>query len=389
LRDADIAFYEQRAAEDPWSAADRSQLAGLWLQRGRESGDPEDYRRAESAARAAISLREQRNGKARLVLASSLLALHRFEEALEAAASLVKDEPEVLVYRALLAEIQMELGHYDDAKASFDSLYHARRDLAVAPRLARWLEIRGEPARARRILEDALAQATRRADLPAEQVAWFYLRVADQAMRFGRLRDAERALDAGLRVQPDDGRLLAAHARIAALRGKWHESLRYIERAAARADIATLALAGDAESALGNASRAEHYYSQAEAAYAANPEPFARQWTQFRIEHRREIAETLELLKQETLVRRDVLGWDLLAWAHYQAGQYAEADRAITEAMRMGTQDALLFFHAGMIQRALSRNDSSRTLLKRALSIHRVFHPFYADSARRTLEALE
>jgi tetratricopeptide (TPR) repeat protein len=301
----------------------------------------------------------------------------------------VKDEPEVLVYRALLAEIQMELGHYDDAKASFDSLYHARRDLAVAPRLARWLEIRGEPARARRILEDALAQATRRADLPAEQVAWFYLRVADQAMRFGRLRDAERALDAGLRVQPDDGRLLAAHARIAALRGKWHESLRYIERAAARADIATLALAGDAESALGNASRAEHYYSQAEAAYAANPEPFARQWTQFRIEHRREIAETLELLKQETLVRRDVLGWDLLAWAHYQAGQYAEADRAITEAMRMGTQDALLFFHAGMIQRALSRNDSSRTLLKRALSIHRVFHPFYADSARRTLEALE
>jgi len=388
LRDADIAFYEKRAAEDPWSAADRAQLAGLWLQRGRESGDPADFRRAEAAARASTALREGRNGRARLVHASSLLALHRFPEAYEVARALVRDEPDIVGYRALLAEIQLELGRYDEAAISFDSLYFARRDLAVAPRLARWMEIRGETVRARRILQAALATATTRSDLPPEQLAWFHLRLADHALRAGRLREAERTLKAGLRQQPEDGRLLAARARIAAQRGRWRESIRLVERAGERADLASLALAGDAFDALGEHARAQHYFSQVEHGYAANPEPFARQWSQFRVDHARRLPETIALLREEVAIRPDVLGWDLLAWALYQNGQYEEAARAMGQALRMGTQDATLMYHAGMIERALGRADSARTLLESALRLQPRFHHLYADTARRALRNL-
>ena len=388
LRDADIAFYEKRAAEDPWSAADRAQLAGLWLQRGRESGDPADFRRAEAAARASTALREGRNGRARLVHASSLLALHRFPEAYEVARALVRDEPDIVGYRALLAEIQLELGRYDEAAISFDSLYFARRDLAVAPRLARWMEIRGETVRARRILQAALATATTRSDLPPEQLAWFHLRLADHALRAGRLREAERTLKAGLRQQPEDGRLLAARARIAAQRGRWRESIRLVERAGERADLASLALAGDAFDALGEHARAQHYFAQVEHGYAANPEPFARQWSQFRVDHARRLPETIALLREEVAIRPDVLGWDLLAWALYQNGQYEEAARAMGQALRMGTQDATLMYHAGMIERALGRADSARTLLESALRLQPRFHHLYADTARRALRNL-
>lgn len=38
LRGRDITFYETRVVEDPQSAADLAQLAGLYLQRGREIG---------------------------------------------------------------------------------------------------------------------------------------------------------------------------------------------------------------------------------------------------------------------------------------------------------------------------------------------------------------
>jgi tetratricopeptide (TPR) repeat protein len=388
LRDADIAFYARRAEEDPWSAADRAQLAGLWLQRGRESGDPENFRQAERAARSSVTLREGHNGKARLVLASSLLALHRFAEAHEIARDLVRDDPDIVGYRALLAEIQLELGRYEEAGASFDTLYAARRDLAVAPRLARWLEIRGEPARARRILDDALATAQARSDLPAEQRAWFYLRVGDLALRQGRLRDAGRALRAGLEAQPDDGRLIVARARLAALRGNARETLRLVRRAGARADLAALALAGDACLQLGDSVQAEAYFAQVESGHAANPEPFARQWSQYRVDHARRLPETVALLRAEIRSRPDVLGWDLLAWALYQSGRYVEARAAATQALRMNTQDASMLFHAGMIEHALGDDVRARERLEAALRINARFHPDHPAVARRVLRQI-
>src|SRR2546422_7931451 len=48
-RDADIAFYVRRVAADPIGAADRSRLAGLYLQRGRETAGFGGYRRGPGA----------------------------------------------------------------------------------------------------------------------------------------------------------------------------------------------------------------------------------------------------------------------------------------------------------------------------------------------------
>ncbi|MBI4521874.1 MAG: hypothetical protein HY701_13635, partial [Gemmatimonadetes bacterium] len=215
-RERDIAFYAERAERDPVAAADRAQLAALYLQQARETGALEDYRRAEEHARASLSLRSSRNGKAQLSLASSLLAQHRFAEALVAAHALVALEPDRTSYQALLGEIQLELGLYDEARRTFQALVSARDNLAVAPRLARWAEIEGRPGEARVILGAARDEAMRRSDLPNEQVAWFHLRVVDFALRYGRLAEAERALALGLSAAPEDPRLLAAAARLAA-----------------------------------------------------------------------------------------------------------------------------------------------------------------------------
>jgi predicted Zn-dependent protease len=225
VRSADVAFYEVRVAGDPASAVDRTHLAALYLQRARETSDEEDYRRAEQSARASLELRTRRNGAASVVLASALLAQHRFTEARDAARHLVDAEPEVDAYRALLGETCLELGDYAGARAAFDSIGRSgRRSLAVAPRLARWAEIQGDTTGARRILRDAIAAAGALQDLPREQAAWFHLRLADLELRQGRERGAERALRDGLALHPDDHRLLAALARLAAVRHDWREA---------------------------------------------------------------------------------------------------------------------------------------------------------------------
>jgi hypothetical protein len=52
--------------------------------------------------------------------------------------------------------------------------------------------------------------------------------------------------------------------------------------------------------------------------------------------------------------RRDVYGYDLLAWALYKSARFAEARVAMREAMAQGTHDPLLSHHARTIERAFT-----------------------------------
>src|SRR2546425_12709927 len=73
-RDADIAFYVRRVAADPIGAADRSRLAGLYLQRARETADFGDYRRARRAGRPGPARRLAPHEKTPVCVASAFLA---------------------------------------------------------------------------------------------------------------------------------------------------------------------------------------------------------------------------------------------------------------------------------------------------------------------------
>jgi tetratricopeptide (TPR) repeat protein len=390
VRDQDIAFYQARAARDPWSAADLTSLAALYLQRARESGDYEDWRRAEGAARRSLLLRESRNTRALHVLAAALLGQHRFIEARTAAERLVELEPDRPSYRALLGEIQMELGDYDVASRSFAGLLTERRNLAVAPRLARWAELTGHPERARAVLLEAREEAMLRVDLPREQVTWFHLRLGELASRHGRLDEAEEWFETGLSLEPNDFRLWSALARVAMCRGDWRRAVRYGDRAVAiNSDLGTLALLGDAYRALGDSVRSAGYYAAVESTAAAQPEPYNRVWTQFRLDHAIGLEATRALLERELESRRDVLGYDLVAWARFLTGDLAGARSAITGAIRLGTRDATLLYHAGAIAAASGSREEARRLLAKALEMNPRFHHRLADSARSLLGVIE
>ena len=273
----EIAFFQARVHRDPYSNLDLASLAGLLLQRGRETGNPKDFRRAEEAARRSLALGTGHNVGTYRILAASLLDQHRFVEALEAARALVEAEPEDPVYRALLGEVQLELGDYHAARVTFGSLESARQHLAVAPALARWHEITGDTRAARGLLYAARDQAAARLDLPRAQLAWFHLRVGDFELRIGRLKQAERAFRTGLELNPEDYRLLAAMARLEALRGRWDQAVEYGDDAIAVAfDPTTLGLIAEAKAALGDSAAAQDYLTAMEVATSSGDEPFHR-----------------------------------------------------------------------------------------------------------------
>jgi tetratricopeptide (TPR) repeat protein len=389
IRDLDIEFYRARVTRDPHSARDFTQLAGLYLQRARETADNGDLLRAEETARHSLELRRGRNEAAFGVLASSLLAQHRFTEAHEVAARLLAADSTSVAARGLLAETALELGRYDEAGRLFGTLASYRGELGVAPRLAHWEELRGRPEQARRLLREARDEATRRHGVPREQVAWFQLRLGDLALRTGHLDEAERELVAGLRIAPGDYRLLGTLARVRAARHDWRGAASEGERAIAGAlDPATLGLLSDAYAALGDSAKAGEYYRAMALAVLRQPGPYHRAWSLFLLDHDREVPRVLAKVRGELRTRRDIYGYDLLAWALHRSGRDAEALAPMRRALELGTRDAMLFYHAGMIAAALGDTASAHARLETALAINPWWHPSQPDTARALLDSL-
>jgi tetratricopeptide (TPR) repeat protein len=290
-------------------------------------------------------------------------------------------------YRALLGELQMELGDYAGARATFGSLEPARANLGVAPRYARWLELTGRTNDARTVLHGAARDAAARGDLPREQVAWFHLRVGDLELRNGRLDAAERAFRAGLAANPEDYRLLGEIARLAAARGEWKASLELGGRAIAQVlDPATLAVMSDAALASRDRAKSEEYARAMEVSVRGQAGSLHRGWGLFLLDRGRQVDAVAAQAARDLATRPDVYGYDLLAWALHGQGRNAEAARAMSSALRLGTRDATLFYHAGMIERALGHDAAARRHLSAALEVN----PYFAQArkARAVLDSI-
>ena len=390
ILDEDIVFYETRAAADPYSAGDHARLALLLLERGRTRGDPDDAVRAEQAARLSLAARTAHNDAAAELLAASLLEQHRFADARDVARYLVARDTGSIAYRALLAETELELGAYQVADSIFRSLQPHWRALPVAPRVARWQEVNGrlEDARlALRILNrDALADSY----LPRSQVAWTHYRLGDFEMRYGHAEAARAALQAGLRLAPDDYRLLAAMARLEAGDGNWPAAIALADRSSAVvADPDVLGLLSDAHAALGDSAQARRYERAVAALSLGSPGAMHRSWSLFWLDRGEHVEEVLARARKEAVVRRDVHGDDVLAWALHVAGHSAEAKVVIERALSQGTRDPSMLFHAGMISRALGSDDDARRQLEGALALNPRFHPVHASTAATVLDSLK
>lgn len=352
-RDTQIAVWNQALAADAQSALAMGHLAALHLQRAREGGTWDDYVQAESLARRSLQTRVKRNARTAVTLTQALLAQHRFPEALDVARRLVSWEPDPVEYRALLGEVAMEVGDDSTAAAMFAYAWSARRNLSVAPRLARWLELTNQVEKARRVMSDARDAAIARRDVPRETKAWFHMRVGDIELRAGRAKAAAQAFRAGLAIEPQDPRLLAAMARVADHEGDPGAVIAWGERAIGiQMEPATLGLLASAYETRGDSAKANEYGQALALVAASQPGPFHRAWSLYLLDRGEQVDRIVERSQDELQVRKDVYGYDLAAWAMFRAGRLREARVLMARAMRFNTPDPLLATHARMITAA-------------------------------------
>jgi tetratricopeptide (TPR) repeat protein len=230
------------------------------------------------------------------------------------------------------------------------------------------------------------AQATSPHD--PERVAWCHVQLGDALLNSGKPAEAEREFDRALFVFPGYGTALNAKARARVAAGDPEAALEIYRREHEARPSADTALAlGDLYAKLGRGDEAHRHYAAFE---SLEPENAAAEndmhhlvayWT----DHDKNLDEALALARKERERRKDVYTCDALAWALYKKGLHAEAKAAADEALRLGTRDPRLLYHAGMIAYALGDRGLGAKHLRQALDINPSFDVLQADVARRTL----
>ena len=89
------------------------------------------------------------------------------------------------------------------------------------------------------------------------------------------------------------------------------------------------------------------------------------------------------LARQGYQFRPSIFGDDVLAWALARNGSCGEALHYSRLSLRLGTRDAVKYFHRGMIERCLGDAPAARLWFNRALALNPHFSVRWSPGARR------
>jgi tetratricopeptide (TPR) repeat protein len=388
--DVAIKFFQGRIKNNQDDVISYTLLGESYLRQARETGDIASYQRAQASLEKALDLLPGYS-PASAALAAVHYAQHNFVEATELAGQVYQEDPRITQALATLGDAHLALGNYQKAKAAYQELAQTSLTPPVRARLAHLAELKGNTEEALQLMQRAADEALK-SGASREGVAWYLLRLGDLYFNTGHVDEAGQHYEAALRVFDDYYLGLAGLGKVRAAQGDYEAALDLYERATAIIPQPEfLAALGDVYAITGQSDKARFQYDTVEyigKLGVINWQVYNRQLANFYSDHDMHLDEALRLALTELEFRKDIYGYDAAAWACYKNGQYEKARQLIEHAMRLGTRDAKLYYHAGMIARAQSRTADARRLLSEALAINPHFDLLQARIARSTLDTL-
>jgi len=373
----------------PTDARAYGQLGEAYLQRGRETGDPSYYSKADASLTSALDLAPA-DFEAMVSRGSLALTRHQFEEALVWAERARAINPYRSAIYGIIGDARIELGQYDAAFEAYQEMMDRRPELASYSRVSYARELLGDIDGA--IV--AMQQAVKLGAPNGENTAWCRVQLGNlYATYHGDLAAAEAEYRRALVGFPDYVHARVGLGRVAAARGDYRAAIAIFEPLVQAMPLPEFIIAlGDLYTIEGRTDDAERQYALVRVVQQLSRENGVDtdlELVLFDADHRREPADTVERARQQYASRPSIKAADTLAWALYQAGDYPAAWAASEQALRLGSLDPLLAFHAGMIAHQFGEAGRAREHLRRALTLSPSFSVIHANQARQTLAALE
>lgn len=374
---------QERVAQEPNDAEGYALLGLTYLQQVRETADANYYGLAEKALNEALT-RDPQQLQALLGQGILALARHDFAQALvwgEQAQTLNPYSAEAL---GVLVDANVELGRYETAVATAQQMVNLRPNLASYSRVAYLRELHGDADGA----IAAMSQAAQAGAPGQEETLWTLVQLGNLYLNQGRLEEATAVYNQALQTRSDYPFAQAGLARVQAAQGNLESAIETFEQLVGRLPLPEFAITlGELYLATGRPEKAQPQFDLVHLIQQLNTEAGMNvdlELALFEANHG-DPAQALRLATAAYDSRPSLYAADTLAWALHKNGDSETAWQYSQEALRLGTQDATLHFHAGMIAQAVGKTSESQHHLSQALAINPTFSVLDAPIAQELL----
>jgi tetratricopeptide (TPR) repeat protein len=358
-------------------------LLGLaYQQRARETGDPGYYTKSAGALDRARSL-DPEDYLVYSGLGSLALSRHRFAKALRLGEQAHELSPTTARNYGVIGDAEIELGRYGAAFRDFNAMNRLKPGLSSYARVSYGRELIGNTAGAIRAMKLAVDAATD----TVEPTAWTHVQLGKLYFNHGRITAAEREFRLANATFPNYAYGLDALAAAEAARGRLRRAIALEREAVGLIPLPQyVATLGDLYRVTGRPQAAQRQYAligAIEKLLRANGVRVDLEIALFDVDHGIRLSHALALARTGRRERPSIDGDDVLAWARARNGQCSAALGYSKRALRLGTQDAVKFFHRGMIERCLGDGAAARVWFERALALNPHFSILWSPVARK------
>jgi len=369
--DQQIKNGQKAILDSPKDANKYAQLCQSYLQKVRETADTSLYAECDNLLAKAFKIDDLSSD---VIAAQAAVAYgkHDFNKGLSLAMQAQQINPNVVSYYGLIGDGQIELGQYDEAVASIQTMVNKKPELGSYNRVAYLRELNGDIDGAKRALLAAISAGS---SFP-ENVAFSQVELGKLYLRSDLVK-AKDYFEQALMTVPDFpsaneglGKVAFAQKDYPEAIGKFEtafKSLALAQYASALAD--TYKASGDDKKAEQQAFLAELAFEQSSSGGVNNDYELATYYAQQNIKTDKAIS----LSRKTVSERPNFFSIDTIAWSLYRAKKYPEAQVAINQALVKGSKSPSVVFHAGMIAEKLGQKEQAVGYLREAFKQDKYF----------------
>jgi tetratricopeptide (TPR) repeat protein len=368
-----ISWLEEKVENNPEDVSSLSMLGQLYFRHAKEADDLPFYSKAAKTLEEAVRIQPEYLTP-KIHLAAVLASQHRFKEGLDLVTEVLARDSELPLALAVAFDCQLELGRYEVAKTTLDNLLELEQSAPVQARAARYAELMGDTDKAISLLKRSIADLEAR-EVSAKDTNWYRWRIAELLLSRGELAQASPWLNDVLAVDASDSAALFSLVEVQRANGDKDAAIKTTQKIIDLYNAPpAMALMGDIYAEAGDHATAETWFNKTEAAMREEMvvagDAHAREVALFFADHDRNLPEALTLAEKDLERRQDIYSFDTLAWCQLKNGKTTEAVESMRKSLKLGTQDANLFYHAGQILAAAGENAESEAMLARAKKLN-------------------
>lgn len=395
---ASIRFLEDKIKQDPDDLIAYNMLGNRYLKRLRETGNITYLDLAQKAANESLRVFPAEQNIAGLALLTAVeYSSHEFTKAKEHAELLLKFQPNKAYPYQLLGDSLLELGEYKKAEDIFrkmeklkDPSNNARFALVI--RIAHLEKLKGNIAKNKTYLLEALNISLNLQPPSRESTAWCLSQLAESCFSTGDYKMAEKYYLDALTAFPKYFRAMAGLAQTKAAQQDLKAAIYDYEQVIdILPDLTFIASLADLYKLTGEVEKANQKYQLLETIAKLNQLNgvlYSRNLALFYANHNINLEQAYQQAETEYQIRKDIYGADALAWTAFKLGKLDIAQISIKEALKLGTKDAKIFYHAAMISNALGDKELAKNYLQQTLELNPEFDPIESLIAKELLNNL-